>query len=117
MLAILSRKGVSLPLEFPILLQWKIRCTIKLQLSFLQVFMMLDNLKIAQFIYLLLNNREIRDIIDTVAKKAVLILGRFTPERKVVLDALREALRTCGYLPILFDFEKPASRDITETVS
>ena len=76
-----------------------------------------DNLKIAQFIYLLLNNKEIREVIDTIAKKAVLILGRFTPERKVVLDVLREALRTHGYLPILFDFEKPSSRDLTETVS
>src|SRR5216683_163148 len=75
-----------------------------------------DNLKIAQFIYLLLNNEEIRDVIDTIAKKAVLILGRFTPERKVVLDALREALRRHEYLPILFDFEKPSSRNFTETV-
>jgi uncharacterized protein YjbI with pentapeptide repeats len=75
-----------------------------------------DNLKIAQFIYLLLNNEEIRDVIDTIAKKAVLILGRFTPERKAVLDALREALRRHEYLPILFDFEKPSSRNFTETV-
>src|SRR5260221_6615391 len=75
-----------------------------------------DNLKIAQFIYLLLNNREIRDVIDTIAKKAVLILGRFTPERKAVLDALREALRGHEYLPILLDFEKPSSRNFTETV-
>ena len=74
-------------------------------------------MKIAQFIYLLLNNEEIREVIDTIGKKAVLILGRFTSERKAVLDALREALRTHGYLPILFDFEKPASRDITETIS
>src|SRR6266487_2085174 len=78
---------------------------------------MVDNLKVAQFIYLLLNNREIRDVIDTIAKKAVLILGRFTPERKAVLDALREALRTQGYVPILFDFDKPSSQDLTETVS
>ena len=49
---------------------------------------MVDNLKIAQFIYLLLNNEEIRDAIDTIAKKAVLILGRFTFERKVVLARL-----------------------------
>ncbi|HEY4034483.1 MAG TPA: pentapeptide repeat-containing protein [Ktedonobacteraceae bacterium] len=76
-----------------------------------------DNLKIAQFIYLMLNNREIREVIDTVAKKAVLILGRFTPERKAVLDAIREALRVQGrYLPILFDFDKPSSRNFTETV-
>jgi uncharacterized protein YjbI with pentapeptide repeats len=76
-----------------------------------------DNLKIAQFIYLLLNNAEIRDAIDTIAKKAVLILGRFTPERKAVLEALKEALRMQGYLPILFDFEKTSSQDLTETVS
>ena len=46
----------------------------------------------------------------------MLILGRFTPERKVVLDALRQELRKHNYLPILFDFEKPNNRDFTETV-
>jgi len=75
-----------------------------------------DNLKIAQFIYLLLNNQEIRDVIDTIARKAVLILGCFTPERKAVLDTLRVELRRRGYLPILFDFEKSSSRNLTETV-
>ena len=76
----------------------------------------IDNLKIAQFIYLLLNNNEIREVIDTIAKKAVLILGRFTPERKIVLETIRTALRTQGYLPILFDFPKPESQDLTGTV-
>lgn len=76
-----------------------------------------DNLEIAQFIYSLLNNRNIREIIDSLTSKIVLIMGRFTPERKIVLDALRDELRNHNYLPILFDFEKPASRDITETVS
>jgi hypothetical protein len=76
-----------------------------------------DNLEVAQFIYLLLNNSRIRDVIDTVAKKAVLILGRFTPERMVVLDAIRKELRRRDYLPIIFDFDKPSSRNITETVS
>jgi hypothetical protein len=75
-----------------------------------------DNLEVAQFIYLLLNNEKIRDVIDTVGKKAVLILGRFTTDRKAVLDAIREALRNSGYLPILFDFEKPSSRDTQETI-
>jgi hypothetical protein len=76
-----------------------------------------DNIEVAQFIYLLLNNQKIRDVIDTVTSKAVLILGRFTDERKAVLDALREELRKGDYLPILFDFAVPATRDITETVS
>jgi uncharacterized protein YjbI with pentapeptide repeats len=76
-----------------------------------------DNLEVAQFIYLLLNNKKIRDVIDTITSKVVLILGRFTPERKVVLDKIREELRSRNYSPILFDFDKPASRDITETIS
>jgi hypothetical protein len=75
-----------------------------------------DNLKVAQFIFLLLRNEEVRGVIDTITSKAVLILGRFSPERKVVLDALREELRTRNYLPIIFDFEKPTDRDFTETV-
>jgi hypothetical protein len=76
-----------------------------------------DNIEVAQFIYLLLNNQKVRDVIDTITSKVVLILGRFTDERKAVLDALREELRKRNYLPILFDFDVPATRDITETVS
>jgi len=76
-----------------------------------------DNIEVAQFIYLMLHNEKIRDVIDTVTSKAVLILGRFTDERKAVLDALREELRKRNYLPILFDFNVPATRDITETIS
>jgi uncharacterized protein YjbI with pentapeptide repeats len=75
-----------------------------------------DNIKVAQFIYLLLNNKEIRDVIDTITSKAVLILGRFSPERKIILDHLREKLRNRGYLPIMFDFEKPKSHDTVETI-
>jgi uncharacterized protein YjbI with pentapeptide repeats len=76
-----------------------------------------DNLEVAQLIYLLLNNAEIRDVIDTITSKVVLILGRFTDERKKILDALRDELRKRNFSPVLFDFEKPASRDITETIS
>ena len=76
-----------------------------------------DDLEIAQFVYLLLNNKKIRNVIDTITSKVVLILGRFTPERKAILDAIREELRKRGYVPILFDFEKPDNRDTTETVT
>ena len=76
-----------------------------------------DNLEVAQFIYLLLHNEKIRDVMNTITSKVVLILGRFTPKRKAVLDALREELRRSNYLPVLFDFEGPESRDITETLS
>jgi hypothetical protein len=76
-----------------------------------------DNLDVAQFIYLLLNNENIRRVIDTITYKVVLILGRFTSKRKEVLDALREELHKHDYLSIVFDFEKPVSRDLTGTVS
>lgn len=76
-----------------------------------------DDLKVAQFLHLVLNNAEIRNVIDTVARKAVLILGRFTPDRKAVLDALRGALRERNYAPILFDFDQPTTRNLRETVS
>jgi len=76
-----------------------------------------DHIEVAQFIYVTLNNQKIRDVIDTITSKVVLILGRFTDERKAVLNALREELRKRNYLPVLFDFSVPATRDITETVS
>lgn len=76
-----------------------------------------DNLQVAQFLYLLLNNRAIRDVIETVGKKAILILGRFADQRKPVLDRIRNELRSSGLIPILFDFTGPENRDITETVS
>lgn len=75
-----------------------------------------DNLEVAQFIYLLLDNENVRKVIDTITSKVVLILGRFTPERKKVLDALKAELRQRNYSPVLFDFDKPASKDLTGTV-
>jgi hypothetical protein len=76
-----------------------------------------DDLEVAQFIYLLLNNDRLRKVIDTVTSKVVLILGRFTWERKAVLDALREQLRTRNYLPVLLDFPRSANQTTDETVA
>jgi uncharacterized protein YjbI with pentapeptide repeats len=75
-----------------------------------------DNIKVAQFIYLLLNNQEIRDVIGTITSKAVLIPGRFSEERKAVLDAIRDELRKYDYLPIMFDFPPSANQTTVETI-
>jgi len=75
-----------------------------------------DNIEVAQFIYLILNNEKIQSVISTVAEKGVLILGRFTPERKKILDTIREKLREHDLVPIMFDFEKVTSRSFTETI-
>lgn len=76
-----------------------------------------DDLEIAQFVYLLLNNQKITNVISTIGRKGVLILGRFTPERKRILDAIREELRNnYNLLPIVFDFDRATEKDITETI-
>ena len=76
-----------------------------------------DNIKVAQFLYLILNNEEIRDAINTLTSKSVLILGRFSiSERKAILDALRNKLREYNLLPIVFDFDRPTDKDFTETI-
>jgi hypothetical protein len=46
-----------------------------------------------------------------------LILGRFTPERKQVLDAIRKELRRHNHVPVLCDIEGPSRHNFTETVT
>jgi uncharacterized protein YjbI with pentapeptide repeats len=75
-----------------------------------------DNLEVAQFLYLMLHNEKIRDVIETITGRGVLILGRFTDERKAVLDAVKIRLRDFNLVPIVFDWKKPTKRDLTETV-
>jgi uncharacterized protein YjbI with pentapeptide repeats len=77
-----------------------------------------DNLEVAQFLYLLLSNPKVREVLDTITSKVVLILGRFSDERKPVLDALREALRRHPnrYIPVLFDFDSQQDQPVFETV-
>lgn len=75
-----------------------------------------DNLEIAQFLYLLLHGHGLRNAIDSITSKAVLVLGRFSPERKKVLDGVAAALRSHGFLPIMFDFTRPERRDFSETI-
>jgi hypothetical protein len=75
-----------------------------------------DNIEVAQFVYLMLNNQKVRDVIDTIGKKGVLLLGRFTEGRIAILERLREKLRGLGYVPMVFNFDKPETKDFTETV-
>jgi len=78
-----------------------------------------DNLEISQFIYLLLRNKGIRSFIDEITSKVVLLLGRFTSDRKPILDELHIYLRSLGdqYVPVIFDFDCPITRDTHETIT
>jgi hypothetical protein len=75
-----------------------------------------DNVELAQFVYLITHNAAIRRVLDTLTSKVVLILGRFSNPRKKTLDCIRDTLRTTGYVPVLFDFAASPSLDLTETV-
>ena len=75
-----------------------------------------DNLEVAQFIYLLLNHKKLRNVLNAVTERGVLILGRFGGGGQEVLQAIAAKLREEKYLPIIFDFERPQDRNYTETV-
>jgi Pentapeptide repeats (8 copies) len=75
-----------------------------------------DEIEVAQFVYLLLHNEKIRAVIDTIGKKGVLLLGRFTECRIAILERLREKLRILGYVPMVFNFDKPQTKDFTGTI-
>jgi uncharacterized protein YjbI with pentapeptide repeats len=76
-----------------------------------------DNFEVVQAIHTLLNNRALRQLLDTVSLKVVLVFARLTAERKIILDSIREALRKRDYLPVLFDLGHAGSPDFTETIA
>jgi uncharacterized protein YjbI with pentapeptide repeats len=82
-----------------------------------EVTITVDTLGLAQFIFLLLNNPGLRDMIDGITSKAVLIIGYFAAERKMVAEALCEALRNRNYVPITINVDKPADQDTMKMIS
>lgn len=75
-----------------------------------------DDLEIAQFIYLLLRHEKLRNAIDSITQMGVLLLGRFGGGGIEILRAVAAELRIRGFLPIIFDFDRPQDRNLTETV-
>jgi len=76
-----------------------------------------DGLEVAQFIQLLLRNKQLRDMVDPAASKFALILGDFTSERTKILDGIRNVLRDGNYVPVSLDFGTHGSRDIKDSLS
>ena len=75
-----------------------------------------DDLQVAQFIFLLLNHKELRVVLRSVTERGVLLLGRFGGGGIEVLRAIAGELRKRGYLPVIFDFPRDPNRNYTETV-
>jgi hypothetical protein len=75
-----------------------------------------DDIEFAQFVYYLTNLRKMRDAINILNDKGVLLLGRFSGGGLERLDKIRQHLGNMGYLSMVFDFERPSSLSLTETV-
>lgn len=75
-----------------------------------------DNIEVAQLINVIIRNERLGDVIKTLNSKVVLILGRFSPERKAILDAIRIELVKYDYCPVIFDFSVEIKRSVDEIV-
>lgn len=90
--------------------------TLRLAPSDGQVEIEIDGLHISVFVDSLWRGNGVRDLVDGLTSTVVLLLGRFDPANKVVLDRLRDELRVRGYSAMLFDTTPAVSRDLSETV-
>jgi hypothetical protein len=58
------------------------------------------------------------EILSRLTERRVLILGRFSKRRLAVLEAIKDHLarHPKGYMPELFTFKRPDSRDLIEAI-
>jgi hypothetical protein len=80
------------------------------------LFTEIDDVRLAQFYDAIEEHGSVASLINAGAKRVVLILGRFLPRRKRVLDRLAAALQARGKIPVIFDFPGPEEREISDTV-
>jgi hypothetical protein len=59
-----------------------------------------DNLEVAEFVSQMLEYTRVRNALDAISTKFVLILGRFTKDRKAILATIRDQVRKSDLLPI-----------------
>ena len=100
---------------------WKIRLEETTQLGLVitrqdEPTITVDNLELAQFIYLLLEHKKLRDVLNATVKKGILLLGHFQHGGLELLQAIAAKLRDMNYLPIIFDFPRPDQQNARETV-
>jgi uncharacterized protein YjbI with pentapeptide repeats len=75
-----------------------------------------DDVELAQFIYLLLSSRSVRRVIETLTSRVVLLLGNFGDAGMDFLTKTREMLRRRDYVPVVFDWPRHDKKNLTETV-
>jgi hypothetical protein len=75
-----------------------------------------DDIRLAQFHDIVEEHGSVAALMSAGTRRVVLILGRFLPRQKRVLDKLAMALRRRGKVPVIFDFPGPTDREISDTV-
>ena len=78
--------------------------------------MMVDDNELAQFVYYLNDHKKIRDMLNILNDKGILLLGRFKDGGLERLYSVREWLQSKGYMAMIFDFARPDNLSLTETV-
>ena len=78
--------------------------------------MMVEDIELAQFVYYLSNHKKMRDALNILNDKGVLLLGRFKDGGLERLYAMREWFQNQGYMAMIFDFARPDNLSLTETV-
>jgi hypothetical protein len=75
-----------------------------------------NSIEYSFFLYQCIDNRNFKALFESTTDKLVLILGRFSKDGDSGVEALRAAVTQCGFIPVVFDFEKPDAHDLTEVV-
>ena len=78
--------------------------------------MTVDRIELAEFIYFLTSHTKMRDTLNVLNQRGVLLLGRFEDGGVEQLKAVGAWLKGRGYMPMIFDFARPDSLDMMETV-
>jgi hypothetical protein len=75
-----------------------------------------NDIRVAQFHNIVDEPGSVGKLLAATTKRVVLILGRFLPQRKRVLDRLAKALSERGKIGVIFDFPSPVDRELSDTV-
>jgi uncharacterized protein YjbI with pentapeptide repeats len=78
--------------------------------------MTVDDIELAQFVYYLNDHKKMRETLNILNDKGVLLLGRFKDGGLERLYSIREWLQRRGYMAMIFGFARPDNLSLTETV-
>jgi hypothetical protein len=76
-----------------------------------------DTVQTAVVVNLLLESGGVSALLETLSSKTVLVLGRFTPEKRAFFEVVKNELFDRNYVAVSFDFAQPTMRSLSETLT